>query len=279
MTLILLPLDEVDESQIRRRPPRVAPAVGVPRSVEVEYRRALRELVGTLRDSTKLIGKAIGEGASQVEVINALREQRDKDELRFRRAKDALPGKTLDALSDYSKKQVEKILTKSIGVSFAKILESPGIGDALEVARHHNSDLIVNLHEQHYKMVNQAVLDNYGGIVDGESLSKRLQRINDINKTRADLIARDQTSKLTGDLARIRMQSVGIEEYIWRTAMDERVVGTPGGVYPGDGSHRHGNHYKRDGKKYRFDAPPHDGNPGYPINAAVGRSRWLISTR
>lgn len=40
---------------------------------------------------------------------------------------------------------------------------------------------------------------------------------------RARLIARDQTSKLWGDLTRLRQQDVGVEMYIWRTAKDERV--------------------------------------------------------
>jgi uncharacterized protein with gpF-like domain len=52
-------------------------------------------------------------------------------------------------------------------------------------------------------------------------------------ETRADLIARDQTSKLWGDINQKRQENVGVEIYIWRTADDERVRGEPGGKYAG----------------------------------------------
>ena len=82
---------------------------------------------------------------------------------------------------------------------------------------------------------------------------------------RARLIARDQTSKMNVAINMARQTSIGIEEYIWRTAKDRRVVGTPGGLWP-EGNAMHGNHYKREGKTYRWDNPPHDGHPGWPIN-------------
>ena len=42
-------------------------------------------------------------------------------------------------------------------------------------------------------------------------------------ENRAATIARDQTSKLWGNVNRMRQQGVGVKIYIWRTAMDERV--------------------------------------------------------
>lgn len=42
-------------------------------------------------------------------------------------------------------------------------------------------------------------------------------------ETRAELIARDQTGKLLGDLNQRRQEELGITIYIWRTAGDERV--------------------------------------------------------
>jgi SPP1 gp7 family putative phage head morphogenesis protein len=42
-------------------------------------------------------------------------------------------------------------------------------------------------------------------------------------ETRAELIARDQTGKLLGDLNQRRQEELGITIYIWRTSKDERV--------------------------------------------------------
>lgn len=42
-------------------------------------------------------------------------------------------------------------------------------------------------------------------------------------ETRAAIIARDQVSKLNGDLTRIRQEKTGVKKFIWRTAGDGRV--------------------------------------------------------
>ncbi|MNE68328.1 Phage Mu protein F like protein [compost metagenome] len=99
----------------------------------------------------------------------------------------------------------------------------------------------------------------------GVSLQDRLKKIGNISKNRAKFIARDQTAKLTGDLNQLRQADNGIEEYIWRNAGDQRVVGNPGGLYP-KGNRAHGNHWEREGKTFRWDSPPSDGAPGHAPN-------------
>lgn len=42
-------------------------------------------------------------------------------------------------------------------------------------------------------------------------------------ETRARLIARDQTAKMNGQLTQLRQNEVGIDKYVWRTSLDERV--------------------------------------------------------
>lgn len=81
---------------------------------------------------------------------------------------------------------------------------------------------------------------------------------------RAELIAVDQIGKWHARLDELRNKDLGVEEYIWRTAQDERVRG-PGGKYPrAVPSHR-----AREGKRFRWDTPPAegkgDGHPGRPI--------------
>jgi hypothetical protein len=66
-------------------------------------------------------------------------------------------------------------------------------------------------------------------------------------ETRAQLIARDQCTKLYGDINGKRQENAGLTLYIWRTMGDERVVGTPGGKYP-EGSKGHHNHWAMNGK-------------------------------
>ncbi len=68
--------------------------------------------------------------------------------------------------------------------------------------------------------------------------------------SRAALIARDQLNKINGQIVQRRQTDLGIEEYKWRTSMDERVRPA---------------HADREGDTFRWDDPPEGGHPGEPI--------------
>ena len=78
-------------------------------------------------------------------------------------------------------------------------------------------------------------------------------------------ITRDQTSKAVGQLTEIRQRQLGIEEYQWLTARDERVRPT---------------HQMKDGRTFRWDSPPPDtGPPGQDIQCrCVARAKWESRT-
>lgn len=58
-----------------------------------------------------------------------------------------------------------------------------------------------------------------------EELSKILQAKADVTESRANLISRDQTLKLAGNVTAVRQQNAGVTEYTWSTSLDERVRG------------------------------------------------------
>lgn len=109
------------------------------------------------------------------------------------------------------------------------------------------------------------------GIQDGkrpETLRKEILNGTDLQsgvfkktKTRAELIARDQIGKLNGVITENRQTQLGIDGYFWRTALDERVRGNPGGFYPSATP----SHYDREGKRFSWDKPPQGGHPGSAI--------------
>lgn len=82
-----------------------------------------------------------------------------------------------------------------------------------------------------------------------------------MGRQRAQLIARDQVGKFYGQVNETRQKEVGLDDYIWRTARDRRVRGTPGGAFP---NVKH-SHYVREGQRFKWSAPPPDGHPGEPI--------------
>lgn len=86
-----------------------------------------------------------------------------------------------------------------------------------------NTDLI--------KTLGDTQKDQLGDILDEatdkgwhvKELREKIQERFDVTKSHADLIARDQTLKLNGQLTKARQTAVGIEKFIWSTSSDERV--------------------------------------------------------
>jgi SPP1 gp7 family putative phage head morphogenesis protein len=64
------------------------------------------------------------------------------------------------------------------------------------------------------------------GVMNGQSVKDIKEQIKaryGVSDYRAKLIAQDQTLKLNADLTRYRLQSVGVERYVWRSVQDSRV--------------------------------------------------------
>lgn len=82
------------------------------------------------------------------------------------------------------------------------------------------------------------------------ALAKDIEDIAGVERNRAVLIASDQVGKLNSQLTQYRQINSGVGEYIWSTMKDNRVRPV---------------HAAREGKKFRWDSPPPDGHPGWPI--------------
>jgi SPP1 gp7 family putative phage head morphogenesis protein len=91
-------------------------------------------------------------------------------------------------------------------------------------------------------------------------IAKMLQEQLDIGKSRAELIARDQTVKLSGELNRLRQQQAGIDQYTWRHS--GKVNFRP-------------EHKARDGKVFDWNDPPADGHPGNAINCGCTAQAYI----
>ena len=81
-------------------------------------------------------------------------------------------------------------------------------------------------------------------------IMKNVRKRFGISERRARVIARDQTSKLRGEIDRKRQRDLGIGKFIWRTADDERV---------------RQEHADREGQEYDWDSPPDGEIPGQPV--------------
>lgn len=145
-----------------------------------------------------------------------------------------------------------KSIRQSLHINVGGILSNSfELNSAMQRALLENVNLIVSIPEQYLDRIRDIVEDNMHGGLRWESLVDEIEQAGETTKTRAKIIARDQTSKMNGAFNQARQQSLGIEQYEWQTSGDERVRDT---------------HAANDGKVFRWDEPPEEtGHPGEDI--------------
>jgi SPP1 gp7 family putative phage head morphogenesis protein len=124
-----------------------------------------------------------------------------------------------------------------------------------------NTNLIKSIAPQYMSNVEGIVRR---GVMDGVSpseLAKQIKAASNATKNRAQLIATDQIGKANGELTRHRQIELGVKDYTWITAHDERV---------------RQRHKARDGKEFSWDNPPSDEHPGMPIRCRCYASPVFI---
>ena len=150
-------------------------------------------------------------------------------------------------------KAFRRAAKRALGVDLAAVVRDEDLSDMLRVASLRNAALIRSLGDDAVGRVQRAVLD---GLVAGHGatrLAKELQRDFGVLRSRAELIASDQTAKLNADLNRFRQTQAGVTTYEWVSSRDERV---------------RDRHRKLDGTRYRWGqrTGAEDGlPPGKPI--------------
>jgi len=153
-------------------------------------------------------------------------------------------------ISNFNQVQFEKVNQSVFGIDI--FVDQPFLRDQLELFSRQNAQLITSIPEQDLLQVSGIV---ERGLQEGQrftEVAKDIQKRFGITRRRANLISRDQTTKLNASLTKLRQESAGITEYIWSTAGDERVRPT---------------HKANNGKKFKWDDPPKvTGHPGTDIN-------------
>lgn len=125
-------------------------------------------------------------------------------------------------INAFNKRAIEQSLAstvkKSLSIPVSKTMEESMqffVSDNVRLIKSINSDLLGQVQEIVYSGVRRGI--GFGSLADdfGKAFT--------ISKKRARIIARDQINKLNADLTRHRHLMLGIENYKWSTAKDERV--------------------------------------------------------
>lgn len=161
-------------------------------------------------------------------------------------------------VDSYNETEFTSICYSVFGTGLAGIASNRQDADDLQALKEawvqQNLDLIKSIDSRTMERIRQALSDAIIQNVSSAELSKYLrdeiQKLAGTTVSRATLIGVDQVGKLNGMMTQYRQQYAGIDRYEWETAHDSRVRPA---------------HRARQGKIYRWDEPPADGNPGMPI--------------
>lgn len=240
----------------RNKPPRVGPS----RALERRFEREYTALIDILLDQT--LDMLVRETENMYAEAGVRRTDSWLDTLDALMARiEALAQGTL---GEGIVRAITSRIAREVGITTAAqtraqvqailgidVFREPATtGDVVDAFVRENVNLIKSVRETLLTQVEGVVSRSVRSGVRNEDLRKELQERFEVSKSRARLIARDQVNKLNGQLTKARHEALGVTEYIWRNVGDERV---------------RPEHVAREGRRYSYDNPPADGNPGQPI--------------
>jgi SPP1 gp7 family putative phage head morphogenesis protein len=126
----------------------------------------------------------------------------------------------------------------------------PWIKDLQAVWVQQNVSLVKSIGTQYHERLTTIIQNGVFGGNSVKQISDQIQAQFDVTKNRATLIAQDQILSANARITRIRAESIGVREYIWRTVNDSRV---------------RPEHADLEGRVFSWDKPPAVGHPGTPI--------------
>jgi SPP1 gp7 family putative phage head morphogenesis protein len=127
---------------------------------------------------------------------------------------------------------------------------APWLFDELKAYTKTNVDYITSIQNTYFSQIEETILRDVQAGKLASDTAKDIFKRYEVSKSRAKLIAQDQTSKFYSSITAIQQKEVGVEKYQWSTSLDERVRPL---------------HAEREGQTYYWNDPPSDGNPGFPI--------------
>jgi SPP1 gp7 family putative phage head morphogenesis protein len=122
--------------------------------------------------------------------------------------------------------------------------------DTLDAWVRENVELIKTIDTRYFADVQSVVRSAADTGQTTRSLTRELAQRFAVSQSRAELIARDQLSKLNGQIAAKRQTDYGVSRYRWSTSGDERVRAS---------------HEALDGRVFAWNQPPAEGHPGEAV--------------
>ena len=228
-------------------PRRVNP-VGPRRLDERAYEQALRQII--LAPLMRSLRRGLSEAAAAGQAFDALRGVvGDHDRMERLVAREVAAHAA--RLDGYHRRRLIQTFRAALGVDIRPVLSDTAIQPLMDAWRRENVRLIRTVPQRMQDGLYRRMTQTFASQpFDQKSLSRIVATEGRVSGYNLRRITRDQTSKAIGQLTQARHRQIGIEEYTWRTAQDERVRDT---------------HSALDGTLQRWDTPPGVGHPGQDI--------------
>lgn len=223
------------QAQGRRGLMRKAPDVPEPRAIERRYQAEMRALTDDLvrevkarlidelprlaqeRDATRTRLDAWDEDVARLieslTVFGRSRSERIINDLRDKANK----------IEGFNKKGMNRAIRAVIGVDLFGGVDGGDLEIAMRSWARENAQLIKGVTDKTMSDIEGITQRGLRSGAGPREITKDIQKALGKSKNNAKLIARDQVSKLNGQLTKQRNESLGIERYIWSTSQDERV--------------------------------------------------------
>jgi SPP1 gp7 family putative phage head morphogenesis protein len=232
-----------------------------PRPIERRYARLLLELVAFVRERVErfivpVLPALVTEGEAlrpqldgpPPKITNLAEQVQNEVEQRSELTSQAVKEIGIE-IAEFSATQVDKVL---VALDLQVFYRRPWLSDQLDSFARENAALIKTLARDTVTQIETTIQREFRKGTDHRKIARDIRDRLDVAQNRARFIARDQVAKLNGQLTRLTQTEMGIAEYIWQTAMDERVRDT---------------HRAKQGKRFRWDSPPSDtGHPSEDFN-------------
>lgn len=188
---------------------------------------------------------------SWIETVKQLKAATDLTLSRIANSKriEQLTTEQAERISSYNKEQFVKVIHSAVKVN--PIISEPYLETQLKAFQTQNTALITKLSKDVSNRMEETLMRNLSAGNGNKVIKQELEKGFGIDSRRARLIARDQTNKFNGQLAQLRQEELGIEEYQWRGVLDERERET---------------HRANEGKIFSWKDPsPITGHPGSQV--------------
>lgn len=205
-------------------------------SLEREYTRALLRVIGGVKAKLnhfllERLPEILASAGTQMQVKaddaaddvqRIMRQLRASVDREYTDAElEAIARRAGVSVSTINKRSVSRQWKRVAGIDI--FASEPWLKPQLANFAAMNASLISSIPEQTISQVESLVFQGLQSGTRYENLAEDIAGRFGVAENRAKLIARDQISKLNGQLTQLRQTNNGVTKYIWRTSQDERV--------------------------------------------------------